>query len=212
MQHSRKNSSAMGTPMPKRRARLAARAIRLAVAAAAVTLVGATILRASAAVAGAADGPPETVAAVDLQRYAGTWFEVARFPNSFQDQCTGHVTASYTPLGDGRVRVVNRCRTGRGATTEAEGIARPVKGYANARLEVRFAPAWLSFLPMVWGDYWVLALADDYTTAVVGSPDRKYLWLLARTPRVDAPTYERMRAAAAAQGYPVDRLERTAQD
>lgn len=199
----------MGTPMPTRRPRLARRAIRFACAAAAVTLVSAAILRASAAAAGADDDPPETVAAVDLQRYAGTWYEVARFPNSFQDQCTGHVTASYSPLEDGRVRVVNRCRTAKGETTEAEGIARPVAGHANARLEVRFAPAWLSLLPMVWGDYWVLALADDYTTAVVGSPDRKYLWLLARTPRVDAPTYERMRAAAAAQGYRVDRLART---
>lgn len=156
-----------------------------------------------------ADSPPPTVAAVDLDRYAGRWFEIARFPNRFQRQCAGDVTATYTVRPDDRIEVVNRCRRADGTVTEATGVARSVSPGSNARLEVRFAPAWLSFLPFVWGDYWVIDLSDDYTTAVVGSPDRGYLWLLARTPAVTEPVYQRLVAAADRAGYPVDRLERT---
>ena len=156
--------------------------------------------------------PPPTVASVDLDRYAGRWFEIARFPNRFQRQCVSDVTATYTLLADARVEVVNRCRRDDGTITEAAGVARSVSPGSNARLEVRFAPAWLSFLPFVWGDYWVIDLSDDYTTAVVGSPDRRYLWLLSRTPAVTEPVYLRLVAAADRAGYPVDRLVRTRHD
>ena len=156
------------------------------------------------------DAGVRTVPAVDLNRYAGDWFEIARFPNRFQRQCTGNVTASYARRADGRIDVVNRCRTSTGME-EARGVARVVDEKTNARLKVRFAPAFLSFLPSVWGDYWILALADDYSWVVVGSPDREYLWILARNPALDEASFARALAAARANGFDVDRLERTAQ-
>jgi len=116
----------------------------------------------------------------------------------------------YTLRDDGRVEVVNRCRTADGTTDEAKGVARVAgRDGSNARLEVRFAPAFLSFLPMVWGDYWIIDLAADYSTAVVGSPDREYLWLLARAPSVEAHVYDRMVDAARREGFETAKLELT---
>ena len=130
--------------------------------------------------AGEETPPVKPVGSLDLGRYAGRWFEISRYPNRFQTSCAGDVTATYERRDDGRVRVVNRCRRKDGSVNEAEGLARVVEGSGNARLKVRFAPAWLGVLPFVWGDYWVIGLADDYRWAVVGTPDRKYLWVLAR--------------------------------
>lgn len=155
------------------------------------------------------DSTVRTVPAVDLDRYVGDWFEIARFPNRFQRQCTGNVTASYARRAAGRLDVVNRCRT-RDGMDEARGVARVVDP-TGARLKVRFAPAVLSVLPFVWGDYWILALADDYSWAVVGSPDRQYLWILARNARLGDEALEWALSAARANGFDVDRLERTAQ-
>jgi apolipoprotein D and lipocalin family protein len=142
-----------------------------------------------------------TVPTVDLDRYAGDWFEVARFPNRFQQQCVGEVRASYARRADGRIDVTNRCAQADGSIALARGVARVVDSQTRSKLKVRFAPAFLSFLPFVWGDYWIIGLADDYTWAVVGSPDRKYLWILARTPRLDAASFERARATAKANGF-----------
>ena len=142
-----------------------------------------------------------TVPAVDLDRYAGDWFEVARYPNRFQRECSGDVRASYTRRADGFIDVVNRCARADGSIIEARGMARVADPGSRAKLKVRFAPAMLSFLPFVWGDYWIIGLADDYTWAVVGSPDRKYLWILARTPRLDAAAFERAVAAARVNGF-----------
>ncbi|HTV02015.1 MAG TPA: lipocalin family protein [Luteitalea sp.] len=149
---------------------------------------------------------------VDLDRYAGRWYEVARYPNKFQKECTGNVVVGYARRRDGRVDVRNTCATAKG-TIEAVGVARQAdsKGPPSV-LEVRFAPAILSFLPAVWGDYWILDLAPDYSTAVVGDPTREYLWLLSRTPTVDGPTYARLVGAARRQGFDVERLVRTPQD
>src|SRR4051794_39147267 len=131
-----------------------------------------------------------TVPRVDLDRYLGEWHEVARFPNRFQKSCASDVVATYSKLDDGRIRVVNRCKMADGNIKDAEGVARVVDTATNARLKVRFAPAALSFLSFVWGDYWVIGLADDYSWAVVGSPDRDYLWILARRAQLDARSYE----------------------
>jgi apolipoprotein D and lipocalin family protein len=147
-----------------------------------------------------------TVPAVDLDRYAGDWFEIARYPNRFQRACAGDVRASYARRPDGRIDVVNRCARADGSTIEARGIARVVDDQTHARLKVRFAPAALSFLPFVWGDYWIIGLADDYTWAVVGSPDRQYLWVLARTSRLDPAAFERAAAAARSNGFDTTRL------
>ena len=160
----------------------------------------------------APDGPPRTVPRVDLERYQGRWFEIARYPNRFQTSCAGDVVAEYSIRSDGRLDVVNQCRKSDGSASRAAGVARRAGGDpSGARLEVRFAPAWLSFLPAVWGDYWVLALAEDYSWAVVGSPDRKYLWVLARSPEVSPELYARLAGEARAQGFDPARLVRTAQ-
>lgn len=161
-----------------------------------------------ASMMGQAPGPVRTVDAVDLDRYLGDWFEIARFPNWFQRTCTGDVRATYAKRPDGRLDVINRCRKADGLT-EARGVARVVDLRTSAKLKVRFAPAALSFLPFVWGDYWILGLAGDYSWAVVGSPDREYLWILARTPVLDAERYGAAIAAARANGFDVERLMKT---
>ena len=149
---------------------------------------------------------------VDLDRYAGRWYEIARLPNRYQEKCTGDVQATYALRPDGRVSVVNECRTKDGGTTRAEGIARRAdpKGPAS-RLKVRFAPALLSFLPFVWGDYWILELDREYRHAVVGDPSRKYLWILGREPAMDDATYRGLVAAAEKAGFDTARLVRTTQ-
>ena len=159
----------------------------------------------------AQDKPLEVVPKVDLERYAGKWFEIARLPNDFQDDCARDVSATYTLRPDGRITVVNRCVKKDGSINEAEGVARRVEGKPPSVLEVRFAPGWLSFLPMVWGDYQIIELADDYSHATVASPDRKYLWFLAREPKIASQLYEKLKARAKAQGFDVTRLGQTEQ-
>lgn len=154
--------------------------------------------------------PPEVVASVDFERYAGTWYEIARLPNRFQKRCAGDVTATYTLREGGGLKVLNQCREKDGELKKAEGRARLAdRDGLSSKLKVRFAPSWLSWLPFVWGDYWVLELAPDYSRAVVGSPDRDYLWILAREPRLDDAVYDDLVRRAAAKGYDVSRLERT---
>ena len=173
---------------------------------AAVAVAFATTLQPAAA---HAQAPVRAVPLVDLNRYAGDWFEIARFPNRFQRQCLGDVRASYALRADGRVDVVNRCRTAEGPI-EARGVARVVDERTSARLQVRFAPAWLSWLP-VWGDYWIIGLAPDYSWAVVGDPGRKYLWILARTPHLAPDAVAAARQAARTNGFDVERLVQTSQ-
>lgn len=172
---------------------------------------GALTLAAGAAALGAQplaaqENPLDVVAKVDFERYAGKWFEIARLPNEFEEDCARDITATYTPRPDGRITVVNRCVEKDGNINEAEGIARRVEGKPPSVLEVRFAPGWLSFLPMVWGDYQIIDLAPDYTHAIVGSPDRKYLWFLARDAKMDPALYEKLKARAKAQGFDVSSL------
>lgn len=154
-------------------------------------------------------GPGRVVSVpeVDLARYAGRWHEVARLPNKFQGKCVGETTADYELLAGGAIRVVNACRGADGRITKVEGRARLAnRDGPTSRLKVRFAPAILSWLPMVWGDYWVLELTPDYGAALVGTPDRKYLWVLSRTAQLDDSIQRRLVATAAAQGFDVARL------
>lgn len=154
--------------------------------------------------------PVEVVADVDLSRYMGTWYEIARLPNSFQEKCVSDVTATYSLLEDGDILVVNRCRKADGEINEARGKARRASDDGpNSKLEVRFAPAWLSFLPFVWGDYWIIALAPDYSYVAIGGPDRKYLWVLARTPSMDEVTLNQVLEKVKDQGYDLTELVRT---
>ncbi len=154
----------------------------------------------------------KTVAEVDLERYVGRWYEISRLPNRFQKGCAGNVTAEYAVRDDGRIDVVNRCRTTAGEEMKAVGVARIVDATTCAKLKVRFAPAFLSFLPMVWGDYWILDLAPDYRYVVVGEPSRRYLWVLAREPTLDDATYRGILERIEAQGYDPNDLVRTAHD
>jgi apolipoprotein D and lipocalin family protein len=153
------------------------------------------------------------VASVDLDRYAGLWYEVARLPNKFQDDCQCCVTATYSRRDDGRLTVVNACRTDDGAVKRAEGEAKLADEEGpTSKLKVRFAPAFLSFLGFVWGDYWILDIDEGYTRALVGDPDREYLWILSRKPTMDEEAYGALLEKAASMGFDVSRVERTPQE
>ncbi len=149
--------------------------------------------------------PVTSVPALDISRYAGQWYEIARLPVSFQNQCAGDITAAYTLREDALIGVRNACRTAQGETRMAEGLARTVEGHPG-RLEVRFAPQWLSWVPFVWADYWVIDLDPGYMWAVVGEPDRDYLWILSREPRMDRALFEQIKARAVAMGYDLNPL------
>lgn len=145
--------------------------------------------------------PPVTVPRVDLARYMGTWYEIAKYPNRFQKGCLC-TTATYTLRSDGKVTVVNQCRTAEGRTREARGWAKIVDPSTNAKLKVTF------FWPF-FGDYWILALGEDYCWAMVGAPDRRYLWILSRTQRLEETIYQMLAERAAALGFDLTRLVRT---
>ena len=153
--------------------------------------------------------PLQIIERLDLQRYLGTWHEIARTPNWFQQRCAGESRAEYSLNPAGTLRVVNRCRLGDGSTNEAVGAARRVGGADSAQLLVRFAPAWLSWLPMVWGDYWVIDLDPDYQLVAVSEPKREYLWVLARQPRVDEQAYQALLQRLQRQGFDLSKLQRS---
>lgn len=161
--------------------------------------------------AAAPSAPLAAIATLDVPRYMGTWYEIAKFPNRFQRHCSGFTKATYSALADGTLQVLNRCRTDDGKTDEAIGVARQQGRSDSPKLKVRFAPAILSFLPMVWGDYWVIDLDPGYQLAAVSEPKREYLWILARTPRVDKASYDALVARLAAQGLEVSKLVATKQ-
>jgi apolipoprotein D and lipocalin family protein len=154
---------------------------------------------------GRPDAPPlAVVPSVDLSRYVGTWFEIAKYPNRFQRGCIG-ATAEYTLAPDGkRVEVVNRCREiDTGKERSVRGKARVVDPATNAKLSVTF------FWPFS-GDYWILAVGAEYEYAVVGTPDRKYLWILARTPTIGDDLYGHLVDLARERGFDPARIERSA--
>ena len=150
-----------------------------------------------------AETPVASVARVDLSRYAGKWFEIAAFPMYFQRDCVGDTTAEYALATDGSVSVTNRCRTDSGFD-EADGKATVVEGSNNARLKVSF------FWPFR-SDYWVIGLDPDYRWAVVGNPNRRFLWVLSRTPQLPQEMLDAALKAAADQGYDLKQLRYTAQ-
>ena len=149
--------------------------------------------------------PLEAVPKVNLERYLGTWYEIASYPQRFQEGCTG-TTATYTLRSDGEIDVLNKCRKGGldGPEDAAEGRARVVDRTSNAKLEVSF------FRPF-WGDYWIIDLGPDYEYAVVGHPSRDYLWILSRTPALDAEIYDGILGRLDEMGYPLEHLQKTLQ-
>lgn len=153
-----------------------------------------------------------TVPSVDLKRYSGKWFEIARFENKFQKQCVGNTTAEYVLKEEKNIQVINRCLKKDGKISEATGKAKIEDKQTNAKLEVRFAPAILSFLPQVWGDYWVLDLDPNYQYAAVGEPERKYLWILSRTPQMDEALYQQIVRRVETMGFDGNKLIKTPQN
>jgi len=137
---------------------------------------------------------------VELERYLGTWYEIARYPNRFQKDCFA-TTATYDLRDDGTISVINRCRKGApdGPEKVARGKAWVVDPETNARIKVQF------FWPFS-GDYWIIQLGEQYEYAVVGHPERTYLWILSRTPRMESATYARILARLRQQGYDPERL------
>ncbi len=156
----------------------------------------------------AASEPLQTVARVDWPRYMGTWHEVAKYPNRFQRQCVAETSATYSLQPDGTVQVRNRCRRADGRMDEALGVARRMGAEDSPRAQVRFAPAWLSWLPVVWGDYWVVALEAGYQWVVVSEPGREYLWVLSRTPTLPPDSMTQIEALLRHHGFDLARLER----
>lgn len=167
-----------------------------------LTMVASTLL------AGATGGSPkdelEVVPSVDLSRYVGQWYEIARLPNRFEKKCADSVTATYTLRPDGKIDVVNRCRKASGEFTTANGKAKIVDKETNAKLKVTF------FWPF-YGDYWILDLGPNYEYAVVGDPSRDYLWILSRTPQIDEALYQQLLAKMVARGFKTERMIRTTQ-
>ncbi|MEY4439487.1 MAG: hypothetical protein RIQ36_951 [Pseudomonadota bacterium] len=151
-----------------------------------------------------------TIASLDVPRYMGTWHEIAKFPNRFQAKCVANTRARYLAQADGSVQVLNSCITADGDTIDALGLAKQIGSATSPKLQVRFAPAWLSWLPMVWGDYWVIDLDADYQLAAVSDAKREYLWVLSRTPQINAKAYDALLERLKAQHFDVQKLERTA--
>ena len=160
---------------------------------------GMMILLAACTSPGPGAEPMDTVSQVNLERYVGKWYEVAKIPNRFQDQCACCVTAEYALRDDGKIDVLNACTKKDGKLDEAKGLARIEDRESNARLKVSFFSI-LGWRP-VWGDYWVIGLDGDYRYAVVGSPDRKYGWILARERELEESVLERIFELLGEQGY-----------
>jgi apolipoprotein D and lipocalin family protein len=157
------------------------------------------------------DVPVKTIPSLDVQRYLGACYEIAKYPNWFQKKCVSNTKAVYSARADGTLKVLNSCKTADGEVSEAEGTARQIGSKDSPKLEVRFAPAWLAFVPMVWGDYWVIDLDPQYQVAVVSDPHREYLWILSRTPQLDKKVYEDTLQRLQAQQFDTRKLEITSQ-
>jgi apolipoprotein D and lipocalin family protein len=155
--------------------------------------------------------PVKTIASLDVPRYLGTWYEIAKFPNWFQKKCVSNTQAVYSLRSDGNLKVLNSCRMASGEISQAEGTAQQIGATDSPKLEVRFAPAWLAFLPMVWGDYWIIDLDPLYQVAAVSDPKREYLWVLSRTPQLDKKTYDDLLVRLQAQQFDIRKLELTTQ-
>lgn len=145
-------------------------------------------------------GELETVSHVDLQRYLGKWYDIAHFPQSFQNGCS-QTTAEYSLNEDGSIQVVNTCIKD-GKLKVSKGKAKVKDKETNAKLKVTF------FWPFS-GKYWIIDLAEDYSYAVVGHPNRKYLWILSRTKEIKPEIYAGILSRIEAKGYDLSKLEKT---
>ena len=175
--------------------------MRIVIAAFAIALSGCAsppVNRVSAA-------PLTVVPSVDLNRYLGRWYEIARYDNRFEKGCEG-VTAEYAMRADGLISVANTCRDGSpsGKARQSEGRARVIDEVTNAKLKVNF------FGPF-WGDYWIIDLKEDYSRAIVSEPKGRYLWILSRTPTISDEDRAEADATLKALGFNVSALRDTRQ-
>ena len=172
----------------------------------AVTLLISTLILAAVTPAAETQRPVESVPSIDLKRYAGKWFEIARYPNRFQRSCTANTTATYSLRPDNKITVLNECDDANGRRKSIKGTARLAsqKG-PNSRLKVTF------FWPFS-GDYWIIGLDADYQWAIVGTPKRDYLWILSRQPHVSDELYQNLLARIREQGFDPSRLAKTKQN
>jgi apolipoprotein D and lipocalin family protein len=152
--------------------------------------------------------PPATAAKVDLSRYTGTWHEIARLPMPFQRDGDS-ATATYGANADGTLSVHNVAKAPNGEKSEIRGSAKVLNPGQNSKLLVSFN-AWFSvFIPKPeQGNYWILDVDDGYQRALVGTPDRRYLWILARTPVIPENDEKALITKAQDLGYDVSRLVR----
>lgn len=144
--------------------------------------------------------PVTAIPSLDLGRYLGQWYEICRLPLKYEDETATDITAWYSLNDSGSVRVDNRCFDEDGNPSQAIGEATPVSE-GKSRLKVTFLPKYIRWIPFTSGDYWVLKLADDYSVSLVGTPDRKYLWLLSRTPSLDERISAEFLSEATRQGF-----------
>ena len=173
-----------------------------------VALGAAMIATAMFATRASAADPLPTVTAVDLSRYAGTWHEVARLPNWFQRSCI-RSTARYIPQADGSITVINTCTKANCRQTSIEGVATAVPCSGNARLRVKFGGLAALVPASREGNYWIIALdQENYQWAMVGTPDRRFLWILSRQPCLDPQIYACLKRQACRLGFDVGSIVR----
>lgn len=160
------------------------------------------------------NGSPElqSVSSVDLSRYVGNWFEIAKYPNRFQKQCIANTVATYTVKSNGRIEVRNECLLKGGKTETAIGEAKVADKKTNSKLKVRFAPTALSFLPFVWANYWIIDLDPEYGYVVIGEPKRQYFWILSRKSSMDDAQYQKILRRAESMGFSPAKIEKTPQN
>ena len=146
---------------------------------------------------------------LDIKRYAGTWYEIDRLPNWFERNCGCNITATYSLNKDGTINVANQCdkKDGKAEIANGAGKFKDQKS-RNGHLKVTFAPSWLRLVPLVWADYCILYLDDDYRFALIGEPGRKYLWILARERKIEHSQFDKMLKIARDQGFDLSPLIR----
>ena len=146
----------------------------------------------------------QTVSSVDLVRYMGTWYEIARTPNRYENKCKGDVIVHYELNQEGRINLKNQCRLQDGNTDTAQAHGSVVDTVSKSKLRV-------TFLWPFYADYWIIDLDKDYRFAVVGEPDRRYLWIISREPQIDPQTYQQILKHISEHGYDLSRIIMTPQ-
>lgn len=152
----------------------------------------------------------ETVKYVDIEKYAGKWYEIAKIPNKFQKKCAKNTTAFYEIIENKKISVVNSCVTSNNEIIKATGIAKVIDDKTNAKLKVSFVK--ILGINLFWGDYWIIGLDKDYRFAVIGTPNRKYGWILGRTPKLEEKDLDTIKEVLKKNGYNFDDFEFTPQD